>query len=382
MNVKDLELLGKSYQNIAKVIELLQKLKVKIRVQKVDDGGVVKYAIIGGAESLEWIPLDSVNKELGELLEGLCDGVTYSLDDPMKGFNITIVGHDVKKLEKIVKWKSVDKMSKTDIVEFGLTIKDSMVDTGDLENKIVYVHERQPSTNSLSLTKQFGLKHFHVQQFIFKGIEMYPSILTHIEIGLYTYNGGKGATTTATYYELDEHAYTHFLESMGTPKTFNMRVYRDNIKREYYDGFIRLKELTYTVGFEEREIRNLLANRTLQTSELMTKIGDFAKAYHPGTNVVKVMRVLFNVTNRVTGIHAITRDAKSNRNVLDSTTQTQLLIHEANIVGALKTFKADQKKPLGKQLVSLLSNVFDTTSKDVMKMLKDYESDHLIKELS
>ena len=383
MNKKQIAKMMKLYPNEATIIELLIKLNVRMRTYRVNDDGVERYLITCGAETLEWFEKSTMNKDEIALLEELAvDGEVFDVRDPMVPWTVTIVNHNVKELEKIIQWKSVKKLSKTDVVTFGESDEDSILSISDLEDKIVYVHEREPSTNTLSLAKQFGLKKLHVDEFIFKGIEMYPSMLSHVKIDLYMYKSGQhNADMVSTYYTLDEVAYTHFLENMGTPKSFNMVVYRDKKKREYFDGFMQLKELAYTIGFEEREILNLLSSRTSQTKELMTRISDFTMQYSTNKNVIAAFRIVLNTINHSVGIDAISRDTKVNRNVLNKDIQEALLMIEVRCYSMLEVLEPKGDKPFGKELVKIMAKVHNCKIKDIEKMLKDYEVLHLVEEL-
>jgi len=374
---KESELIAlKEITGVPEELRLLQRFNVEMRVFKVDDDGVMKYVICGGMESLYWFEIDKLIKCEIDMLENRCLA-TFNMTDKLP-FTISNVTYCPKHLEKILKWKDVKTLSNADVVAFGLGTEHSVPRKIDLEDKIAYLHEREPSTNSLSLSKQFELKHMNVQQYVFKGIEYYPSVLTHIDVDLYAYTVGSNKNTThSTYLTLGEVAYQHFLENMGTPKSYEMRVLRFEKKREYYDGFMMLRDNLHALGYEEREVRNMLAIRSKHTKNLMDTLYKFGKSYSESTNTVAMFRIVFNIINHRSGIHALTRDPSINRNTLRAGIQVSLSEDEL-VLGKFFREPPVQYDPLGVQVLSRVCYALEIETTDAVKMLSDYECEHLV----
>ena len=358
----------------------LKALKVELHVYRMRGNKGDVYVLCGGVEGIFRFEYNDVEEDIKGALEEACeDDKVYDLvNGDVAPFFITEVTYDVEKLEKIVKWKSYKKLSKTDIGVFGVNVEDSTLRNNDLEDKIVYLHEREPSTNTLSLAKQFSLVVREVNTFIFNGVTMYPSMLTHIDMCIYQYTMGSNKNTTySTYYELDEHAYTEFLENMGTPKSVGMRVLRYQKKREYYDGFIRLKEHAYAIGYGEQNIIDLINVRTVATKRLQREIGDYiVRMKEKGENInpVKLVRTIFNIINYKVGIDAISwQDSDNNRASKTmkqvAKVQSELTRMEDRLTGLIGSV---DKHP-SEWILPLMGKMLDSSKAEVTKGLKEYE---------
>ena len=244
-------------------------------------------------------------------------------------FMYTDTRMDVEHIEKLVTQRKIKTISKEQALEYEIVNKDKLL------NKIVYVYEATPSTNSIALAEQFDIRHDNVVQQIFKLAEFNPSVLMGIKYGVYEYESSipnnkknpdikdsvrvtEDSVTRLnptvikydTFLHISEDVYYRFINSMGTPKSLEMKVYRDTKRQEYLKGFQILRERVLLSGVKERELEDMLKVRTEKTKELMVSIKDYVTHYNNNSGANKqldfnsVCRLIFNVINDKVGIDA------------------------------------------------------------------------------
>ena len=227
----------------------------------------------------------------------------------------------------------------------------------DLEDNIVHIYETNPSTNSIALAKQFKLLHYNVMQGLFKLCQSNPSLLMGITFQPYQYISGKdNIATYTTYLEVNEDMYYEFINNMGTPKSKEMRIYRQQKMKEYFEAFKVLREDMYIRGYKEQELKRVINNRTQFTSILMKTIIDYTTHRNIGSLAEDSMDydemniIVFNLINRSCGIDAIEHSGnKSNRNELSIALQGQIYEKEVKLDNSLKMCKRF-KKPFNRSI--------------------------------
>ena len=245
----------------------------------------------------------------------------------------------------------------------------------DLENNIVHIYESNPSTNSIALAKQFKIKHRVVVQDLFKLCQSKPSLLMEISFQPYQYINGKDKVTTySTYLEVSEDAYYEFINNMGTPKSKEMRIYREIKMKEYFEAFKVLREDMYIRGYKEQELKRVINNRTQFTSILKKTIIDYTTHRNIGSLVEDSMDydemsiIMFNLINRSCGIDAIDYSGnKSNRNELSIALQGQIYEKEVKLDNSLKMGKRF-KLPL----IESLALLFEVKENILGDWLREY----------
>ena len=297
-------------------------------------------------------------------------------------------------LDELVKMRKTSNLSKEQASRYEVSNK------GDLVNKKVYIHESNPSTNSIALAEQFQLKHFHVIEQIFKLAEQNPSVLMGIEYGIYevsdntqspenqtiehSVDSNLGVSTFRTFLHISEDVYYKFISSLGTPKSDRMKVYRDTKREEYFKAFQSLRQVLNDSGIKDKEIESLLKRRTAGTKELMEAIYDYTKHHNNLThttkqitriNAIRFMFNLINYKNEINSINYVPEEPKEGetRKTKSEVLQEKLLILESRILGALKIAKLHKVKFQEAVLTSI-----DMTIEEATHILEEYNVKHLL----
>ena len=124
----------------------------------------VNFVLVGGVEVIRRSSIKDVLS--GEAVTGEIN--VADIEEGLLPFMYVDKEYDVVKLERLLKYKSVDKLSNADITVFGVTAEGSPATKTRLESQIVYIHNKNPSTNSLAMAKQFKLNHKHVVEVLFE----------------------------------------------------------------------------------------------------------------------------------------------------------------------------------------------------------------------
>ena len=337
----------------------LEALNVEINRYVIGEGDKQEVIVVGGLEVVDRYLVKDF-KEVNDSWEKI-DVKSVGGDNkvllPFMYTNVLISSSHLTQLSKFRDMKSLTKeeASKYDVVD-----KDRVL------NKIVYVYEKEPSTNSLALAKQFQLKHKHVIEQIFKLAEQNPSILMGIKYGIYEdsipmkgssmKNKSKPSTgkprddkwvvetsTTQmddrqtvynTFLHISEDAYYNFVLSMGTPKSKEMKVYRQLKQKECFTAFQALRDVLLSTGISEEELERIISIRTEQTKNLMDAIYDYVEHYNSNSgeqkqlNHIKTSRLIFNLIN-----HHLDIDAKVYNSNKGNKSKGDVVLQ-----GALKTF--------------------------------------------
>ena len=245
----------------------------------------------------------------------------------------------------------------------------------DLEDNIVHIYEAKPSTNSITLAKQFKIEHRHVIRDLFKLCQSNPSLLMGITFQPYQYIIGKDkAVTFSTYLEVNEDMYYEFINNMGTPKSKEMRIYRQQKMKEYFEAFKILRDDMVIRGYKEQELKRVINNRTQFTSILMKTIIDYTTHRNIGSLAEDSMSydemsiIFFNLINRSCSIDAIEYSGdKSNRNELSIALQGKIRDTEIRLDSFLKMGKKF-KNPL----IESLALLFEVNESALANWLREY----------
>ena len=255
----------------------------------------------------------------------------------------------------------------------------------DLEDNIVHIYESNPSTNSIALAKQFKIPHFHVIRDLFKLCQSNPSLLMGITFQPYQYISGEHRKVTyVTYLEVNEEMYYEFINKMGTPKSKEMRIYRDAKMKEYFNAFKILRDDMVIRGYKEQELKRIIQNRTQFTSILKKTIIDYTTHRNIGSLAEDYMSydemsiILFNLINYSCGIDAIDHSgSKSNRNELSIKLQGEIRDKEIELNTSLKMGK-EFKLPL----IRSLSLLFEVNESVLGDWLREYSRGDLWNKLT
>ena len=379
----------------------LEALNVEISnyVVKQDDGTFMVY-IVGGVEVVNFYDVKDfakVNPKWEKIdIKAIGDNKEILLPFMYIDQVISIIH-----LEKLLEMKSLKTLSKEQASNYEVVTKDRLL------NKLVYIHESNPSTNSIALAKQFQLEHRNVMQQILKLAETNPSILMGIKYGVYSYESSipnkkksdntespRGAECSAPhttnrqltyspFLHISEDVYYRFINAMGKPKSKPMIVYRDIKRQEYLKGFQILRERVLTNNVSEKELEELLLIRTEQTKELIVAIKDYVEHYNENSgankqlNLDMVSRLIFNVINDVLGIDAKSfKYSSMNRDVPNVDKQGALISIESKITTGLRLGKITKIT-----IAEILNIAIGMCVNDVYKTLDDKEVSELISQL-
>ena len=378
----------------------LRKLKVELSTYFINDGSL-KLIIVGGDEIIHRSDLEETSELYGGKLGMNIRGVKIIGERGLLPFTYTNVLLRPRHISDLVNYKDVDKFSEEGLQEFiratdyknSYDLNKTLNNTNckvnidgsndetvgsvkgaehsapfklnipfikDLENNIVHIYESNPSTNSIALAKQFKLSHKNVTQDLFKLCQSKPSLLMGISFQPYQYIIGEHQITAhSTYLEVNEDMYYEFINKMGTPKSKEMRVYRDTKMKEYFEAFKVLREDMYIRGYKEQELKRVIQNRTQFTSILKKTIIDYTTHRNIGSLAEDSMSydemniIMFNLINRSCGIDAIDYSgSKSNRNELSIELQEEIKYKEVKLDNSLIMGK-EFKLPLIRSLALL-----------------------------
>ena len=304
-------------------------------------------------------------------------------------FMYTDIGFDTKHIESLIKMRDLKTLSKEQASKYEVVSKDRLL------NKLVYIHESNPSTNSIALAEQFQIRHDNVIQQIFKLAEQNPSILMGIKYGVYEVpnidqspenqspecsgDSNLGVSTFRTFLHISEDVYYRFINAMGKPKSKPMVAYRDIKRQEYFKGFQVLRERVLLNGVKEKELNDILKIRTDYTKELISTIKDYVTHYNNNSGSAKqldfnsVSRLLFNIVNDKAGIDAKDYDHKRlDRDKKDNTLQESLKHLEIALETSLRA---------GKVYNSNLKDVLHIAFKMDVESIKEHLSNKGVSEL-
>ena len=107
---------------------------------------------------------------------------------------------EIKKLQMLDKYKSVDKVSNEKLEEFFLDTHDvgylltiepsEVVEKSTIETNLCYIFEKNPTTNTLAMARQFEINHTHIMEKVFTLVTDRPSLLNHIYWNVCKYEAG------------------------------------------------------------------------------------------------------------------------------------------------------------------------------------------------
>ena len=259
---------------MSKLEKALEALNVEISRYVISNDDRYEVVVVGGLEVINKYPIKDFKEVNGSWEKINISGIGK---DERVLLPFMYIDRDIsfKHLEELRKFRDMKTLSKEESLNYEVIDKDRLL------NKIVYLYDKNPSTNSLALAKQFDIEHFHVIQQIFKLAESNPSILMGVKYSVYkdvTNRGGKvkdveivgsnrliehsinqsntnnTQTIYRTFLHITEDVYYKFVSNMGTPKSKEMKVYRQLKQDEYFTGFQRLRELAYSNGYKTNDI--------------------------------------------------------------------------------------------------------------------------------
>ena len=388
------------------VIDNLKDLGVKLRGYIVtgDSRGDGKdiCVIAAGQEVLTWLPFSDLGTPMGSMFKEVfreCEQKKISYSDRMPYVDPKEAMNDAN-IYLLGKYKSVPQMNKesvNDLIKesqkFGKLLSaehSALNNKSEVEKKIVYLYEQYPSTNSLALAKQFDLRHKNVVQTIFELLKDAPHDYNGISWNPYTYKSGKGDSDTyALYLEVNEYVYQKFIRSMGTPKSIEMKIYREHKIEEYYRAFINLRNDHYNRGSTQQEMFENIELRTITTENLFVTISDYVRSYN---NRFKrslhykeakmplqplqydlIKRIAMNVVNKFIGVNSF--DFSNNRDTLDWDNTRRLSIVEGgfslHVNGDVKISPKD-----------LMVNLYGTINPNLFRQGVDVVEQALVKDLA
>ena len=379
----------------------LETLKVEISRYVVTSlNNNVDVIVVGGIEVIRRYPVRDFAKVNGSWEK--IDVSGRGDETILLPFKYVDLEFDINHLEKLSEMKTKKAISKEEASKFNATSKDKLI------NKKIYIHEKTPSTNSIALAEQFQIRHDHVIEQIFKLAEVNPSILMGIKFGIYGYESSipnkkenpeiKDSVRTTessvvrlnptvtryrTFLHISEDVYYRFINSLGTPKSKEMKVHRDIKRQEYLKGFQVLRELALNNGFKNEEIEQFINVRTHKTSELMSTIANYVKHHNNNSGLAKqleyskVCRIVFNVVNDMAGINATTYNGSLNRDVNVNDVQHTLESFESRVDAFMKS---DKMKTLG--ITDILEHALNLNKGEIKKHLENKNANDLIEELN
>ena len=372
---------------MSKIEKALETLNVEIKRYAIYEDSVPHLVTVGGIEIIEETKVGEVIQMSGDVQKININGSGGK--KTLLPFRYIDTVFNINHLEELIKFRGMKTLSKEESRNYKV-VKKSI-----LSDKIIYIHESKPSTNSIALAKQFQIRHADVIKQIFKLAESNPSILMGIKYGVYKDNIDKGgvrkdyktrnsgktgvvedSTTLSntkelydTYLHISEDVYYSFINNMGTPKSLEMRVYRQIKQEEYLKGFQSMREKFYGLGYVEEEIADVIRMRTEYTNELMTTIRDYVKHYNNNSgsnkqlNLETVMRLVFNTVSIKVGIDTTNYEhAGVTRHTLDIEGQNKLKEFELKTIGSIGMIKTT-KTPLLEAL-SISLNISEKQIRD------------------
>ena len=374
--------------------ELLKKFKVNVTNYVIHEENLPNIVMVGGIEVIRKYP---VRELVGQQKEFKKIDIHGSGDKRiLLPFKYTDVKLSPKHLEKLLELKTTKTLSKEEASKYKVVSKDKLL------NKVVYAYGANPSTNSIALAEQFQIRHDHVMQQIFKLAEQNPSVLMGIKYGVYRFDNtvpndtkvkvqeSVGSTEKQsskdktkvpnyrTFLYISEDVYYDFINSLGTPKSQEMVVYRSVKRREYLKGFQRLREVLISRDVKEEELEWLIKFRTEKTKELMDVIKDYVLHYNENSgglkqlNLTDVSRLVFNVINGVVGINSVDfKYGGKNREFEESKLQNELATIEGRLIVAFNMGKVS--KTHVRDLIPIGLDVSTIEIEDYLRDRKVYE---------
>lgn len=315
----------------------------------------------------------------------------------------TKVKYDVEAIELLYKYSTVDKLNKGGIEEITrktntntkahskalakttgrsavLESQTNIVDRSELEDKIVYLYEDSPRTNSLALAKQFNIKHKNVMQKIFLTLRENLYLLTQVQLRVYSYKSGKhNHTIYTTYLEISEKLYFRFISTMGKPKTLPLVMFRHKRLEEYREEFLKLRGFLYNF-YDYGDMKNLIlyGEVTGQISILMETIYIYTMGYNILNAQVlrtsEVCKLTSELINNKVGIDAITFST-NNRDNKDLKLQKELIKIEDQLHKDLEEeFVSKRNNGLVKPIISVILDKLNITKDEAVIILSKVDS--------
>jgi len=375
----------KSYSNweVMQVVTL-KYLGVSTTGYKYAKHGCLDLVIVGGYQTVLWANYNVVDSN-SILAVVNCDETKNVIKDyDEEPYISTLEYIDLPNLMMIAKYKTTNKLSNEDLIEFskdaetvgfGFSVTKSRE---ELEENLYYIFEDKPSTNSLALAKQFGLNHRDVIRDIFKSIADTPLLYNDIHWNTFKYTVGGGATVISLYLEVGELVYQKFIQKLPSSPNIKVRMKRDIKLNEYFQGLMNLRhDMKKYKGLTDLDIKNILDIRKKETRKLMEEIYEYTKNYqakhNKKINVIHMNRIIFNSINIRNGINSISLRSDNDRNDIDISLQANLSKDEENIRRRLeKTPIVEPKEYIRRAFTAIYTEYLD---------LNRFESDALIKQL-
>jgi len=381
------------------LMNTLKRIGVKTSAILIRKSPENTFAVLtGGVEIIATLTKERLtNREVAATGMGNQRVHVMKYSDKEEMFIDPLVRIDLNNLLFLDKYYQTPQMTKENIVNFkrdaetmgfGTSAECSaLVQKQHLETKLVYIYEQSPSTNSLALAKQFELNHKNVIQKLLEIPMTQPSFFNQLHWGLYTYDSGNNATTTALYLEVSEEMYSLFVQSMGKPKSQRMVVLRTKKLKEYFKAFQNLRDDLYRADLTEAEIKDLVDLRTAETKKLMTILNTYVTEYNEKYGVGRakinfptINRVVFNLVNLNVGINSTKH--KVNRNDMNEYIQKKLMYIESVLVRVFNddfnAFPREFIRWLAKATYPETQRLTDKEMDNfIMEKLGEYNSSHL-----
>ena len=338
--------------------------------------------------------------------------IKFFMDVLKRGEDFRVMFDDVSHLNKLNRFKGMSKPSKKALSETyyqnksfvyfqgevldmtspenrhkytGIDIEDFFLPRReDLMNQRIYIHGRDPVTNSMLMSRDYDIRPADLNRLIFEVISMNPHLVKDLHIDYYEFESATGnrytgnldvvaiATTSRTnknnrytgnldvtaiavtsrtkenttqYYSIHEELHAKIVSSMPSSKDMNIAYSREVVTNEYMKAFLTMKDNMYSMGMPPSEIEMILAERKEGTAFLKVAVrgllGDAIGmwAYQEAS--------LFNHINHKLEIDAIKHNS-NNRNMLSKALQDNLAWLEQHLLKVMTACKSvDRTKVLG-----------------------------------
>ena len=397
--------------------ELLAKFKIQTEhIRLLDSNGeYVEFVITGGAEVLVSA---STAEEIDEAMLSLGSEHKYlnRLEANLLPFKYVETPFQVSKLKELLVHKPIDKYSKEDALKLNKDIKSKQ----ELEEDIVYIVDKQPTTNTLALAKQFDLNHMHVINKLYELGSIYPSTLMQLKYDVYSdisKSGGKKPNTEnsesvisnensldikshksyASFIHITEDVYYKFVKKISTPMNVNSKdrdkrasamtklVHIESKQDEYFEAFKKVRDFLLESDTSSKELEAMMRIRTHRTKELMSEIYNYVtnhNVYHKDNqySLVNFNKYIFNIVNYLNNINAVNYVPRTDNELLDGETrqtkrkELQQLIAETEIgitVGLSFGLKHNVTP------IDLITVTTNMTENDIKNALHEYNADYL-----
>ena len=398
-----LETTVKKIENIIMLLEVFgskRKPLIKRKISVLKPRGEVKVHIVLGLTCIGayTIPVADDTYFKGytttKSVHGQDGNLNFYIDVKDKNKDNSVINLSITHLKKINKFFKLSKPAKAQLEKLNYKNKSFKLISGevvdittpdfkhtmmkendvlprkeDLMNQKVYIHGRDPVTNSMLMSRDYDMNTFDLNRLIYEVISMNPHLVKDLHIDFYEEASNLGSKSLVMaiaitredgcipyqYLSIHEELHAKIVSSMPNSNNLDTKFKREEVASKYMKAFITMKENMYEQGLSPSEMKSFMGERRHNTSALKDALAlqIRVKLCMAKGDFTKLEKAVFDAINDKVGIDAISLRTGINRNEESKELQNNIFRIEYNIIMYMNSISMIWSDVLGEYIPPL-----------------------------